>query len=212
MPSCVLNLISALSSLEFQLKSQQCAKLRSDSSSFHSSTLLLHDNYWLSCVQRYSSGEILRFKGNLTEISTTVCSTCVLLDAREGLLERVGCGGALGGVRWQAVGVHRLYRMTVGLVRDSAESVNNRSHDARHGRGQISWRRAQACSETDTEITDLRPASCPYWTSQAGITLNYWRFNDIVLLQLSSPHRFYIPIDSTSECADSWYRFSTLWM
>ncbi len=158
-------------------------------------------------------GETLTLKGNLTEISTSVCSTCVLLDTREGLLERVGCGGALGGVRRQAVGVHRLYRMTVGLVRDSAESVNNGSHDARHDRGgQISRWRAQACGETDTEITDLGPASCPHWTSQAGITFNYWRFNDIVLFQLSSPHRFYIPIDSTSECADSWYRFSTLWM
>lgn len=64
--------------------------------------------------------------------------------------------------------------------------------------------------ETDTKITDPRPASCWNWTSQAGNTFNYCRFNDILLYQLNFPHWFYIRIDSMSECADSWYWFSSV--
>lgn len=76
--------------------------------------------------------------------------TCVLLDAREGLLEGIGGCRALGGVCRQAVGVHGFYWVTIGLVRNSTEAINNGCHDAWHGRGgQICRRRAQTCSDKE---------------------------------------------------------------
>lgn len=75
--------------------------------------------------------------------------TCVLLNTCEGLLERVGGVGALGGVRRQAVGVDRLHGgMSVGLMRDAGESVDDGRDDAGHGgRGDVGGRRTEACWE-----------------------------------------------------------------
>lgn len=73
--------------------------------------------------------------------------TCVLLYTGEGLLQRVGGGGALGRVGRQAIGVHRLHcRVPVWLMRDAGESVDDGCDDAGHGgRGDVGWRRAKAC-------------------------------------------------------------------
>lgn len=75
--------------------------------------------------------------------------TCVLLYSGEGLLEGVSCGGALGGVGRQAVGVHSLHsRVPVRLMRDTGESVDNGRDDAGHsGGGYVGWWRTEACWE-----------------------------------------------------------------
>lgn len=75
--------------------------------------------------------------------------TCVLLYSSEGLLEGVSCGGALGGVGRQAVGVHSLHRgVSVGLMRDAGETVDDGRDDAGHGRGgYVGWWRTEACWE-----------------------------------------------------------------
>lgn len=72
--------------------------------------------------------------------------TCVLLHSGEGLLEGVSSGGALGGVGRQAVGVHGLHgRMSVGLMRDAGESVDNGCDNAGHGGGgDVGWWRTEA--------------------------------------------------------------------
>lgn len=73
--------------------------------------------------------------------------TCVLLYSGEGLLEGVSSGGALGGVRWQAVSVHSLHGwVSVGLMRDASESVDDGCDNAGHGRGgDVGWWRTEAC-------------------------------------------------------------------
>lgn len=75
--------------------------------------------------------------------------TCVLLYSGEGLLEGVGCGGALGGVGGQAVGVHGLHgRVSVGLMRNAGEAVDDGRDDAGHGGGgDVGWWRTEACWE-----------------------------------------------------------------
>lgn len=62
------------------------------------------------------------------------------------MLEGVGCRGALGGVGRQAVGVDRLHgRVSVGLMRDAGEAVDDGGDDAGHGGcGDVGWRRTEA--------------------------------------------------------------------
>lgn len=80
-----------------------------------------------------------------------VC-TCVLLDASESLLKCVGSSGALGGVWWQAVGVDRLHRMTIGLRWDTSEAINDGCHYAGHARGcQVSRGRTQSYRERERD-------------------------------------------------------------
>lgn len=73
--------------------------------------------------------------------------TCVLLYSSESLLEGVSSGGALGGVGWKAIGVHSLHSgVSVRLMRDASESVDNGCDDAGHARGgYIGWWRTEAC-------------------------------------------------------------------
>lgn len=73
--------------------------------------------------------------------------TRVLLYPSEGLLEGISSGGALGGVRRQAVGVHRLHSgMSVGLMRNASESVDDGRDDAGDRRGRdVGWWRTEAC-------------------------------------------------------------------
>jgi len=76
--------------------------------------------------------------------------TCVLLHSGEGLLEGVGSAGALGGVRRQAVGVHGLHRgvgVSVGLMGDAGESVDEGRDEAGHRGGDVGWWRTEACWE-----------------------------------------------------------------
>lgn len=81
--------------------------------------------------------------------------TCVLLYSGEGLLEGVGSSGALSGVGRQAVGVHRLHGgVSVGLVRDAGEAVDDGRDDAGHGRGgYIGWWRTEAWWEEEKKQT-----------------------------------------------------------
>lgn len=70
----------------------------------------------------------------MPQVVNSVALTCVLLHAGEGLLQCVCSSGALGGVRWQAIGIHGFNRwVAVGLVRDASEAVDNWSDDAGHG-------------------------------------------------------------------------------
>lgn len=63
----------------------------------------------------------------------SVSYTCVLLYPSEGLLQGVSSSGALGGVRWQAIGIHSFNCwVAVGLVRDAGEAVDNWSDNAGH--------------------------------------------------------------------------------
>ena len=73
--------------------------------------------------------------------------TCVLLHTGEGLLEGVGGSGTLGGVGREAVGVDGLHgRVSVGLVRDAREAVDERRYYALHARRvDVGRRRAEAC-------------------------------------------------------------------
>lgn len=75
-----------------------------------------------------------------------------MLYSGEGLLEGVGGGGALGGVGRQAVGVHSLHSgVSVGLMRDAGESVDDGRDDAGHGGGgDVGWWRTEACWEKKT--------------------------------------------------------------
>lgn len=77
------------------------------------------------------------------------CHTCVLLYSGEGLLEGVGGGGALSGVGRQAVGVHGLHGgVSVGLMRDAGEAVDDGRDDAGHsGGGYIGRWRTEAWRE-----------------------------------------------------------------
>lgn len=77
------------------------------------------------------------------------CHTCVLLYSGEGLLEGVGSRGALSGVGRQAVGVHGLHGgVSVGLMRNAGEAVDDGRDDAGHGGGgYIGWWRTEACWE-----------------------------------------------------------------
>lgn len=70
-----------------------------------------------------------------------------MLYSGEGLLEGVSRGGALGRVGRQAVGVHSLHsRVSVGLMRDAGESVDDGRDDAGHGGGgDVGWWRTEAC-------------------------------------------------------------------
>lgn len=79
--------------------------------------------------------------------------TGVLLDPGEGLLEGVGGRGALGGVGRQAVGVHSLHSgVSVGLVRDAGESVDDGRDDAGHSRGgDVGRWGAEACWRDDDD-------------------------------------------------------------
>ena len=81
--------------------------------------------------------------------SVPVSHTCVLLYSGEGLLEGVSSGGALGGVGRQAVGVHSLHSgVSVGLMRNAGESIDDGRDDAGHGgRGDVGWWRTEACWE-----------------------------------------------------------------
>lgn len=65
------------------------------------------------------------------------------------MLEGVGSSGALGGVGRQAVGVNGLHgRVSVGLMRDAGESVDDRRDDAGYsGGGDVGWWRTEACWE-----------------------------------------------------------------
>lgn len=78
-----------------------------------------------------------------------LCHTCVLLYSGEGLLEGVGSSRALSGVGRQAVGVHGLHSgMSVGLMWDAGEAVDDGCDDAGHGGGgYIGWWRTEACWE-----------------------------------------------------------------
>lgn len=72
-----------------------------------------------------------------------------MLYSSEGLLEGVRSGGALGGVGRQAVGVHSLHsRVSVRLMMDAGESVDDGRDDAGHGGGgDVGWWRTEACWE-----------------------------------------------------------------
>lgn len=77
------------------------------------------------------------------------CHTCVLLYSSEGLLEGISGSGALSGIGRQAVGVHGLHSgVSVGLMRDASEAVDDGRDNAGHGRGCYIGRwRTEACWE-----------------------------------------------------------------
>lgn len=74
---------------------------------------------------------------------------CVLLHPSEGLLQGISSCGALGGVWGQAVGVDGLHsRVSVGLMRNAGEAVDDGRDDAGHGGcGDVGWWRTETCWE-----------------------------------------------------------------
>lgn len=86
--------------------------------------------------------------------------TCVLLYSSEGLLQGVSSGGALGGVGRQAVGVHSLHgRMSVGLMRNAGESVDDGRDNAGNGGRDVGRWRTEACWEKSFAVTTHAAAS-----------------------------------------------------
>lgn len=81
-------------------------------------------------LAHYSLHSLL--EGKCPGVNSVSC-TCVLLYPGKGLLKCICSSRALGGVRWQAVGIHGFNCwVAVGLVRDASETVDNWRDDAGH--------------------------------------------------------------------------------